>query len=456
MRVNGRVPPPEGLAPGKFPRTRERAAFESGRRVGSRTDERPPRRRIAGRARGLQALPDRRHGRRHDAAGQAALEARSRRDRRARGTVAGRRSHRLGDERQDDDDRDGGRDPRAGPQARLEPLRREPRLRGRLHPPRRARRRSGPARGRRGRTAGGRSPDQAPRGAARQPLPRPARPLRRARAHRRALARATAALPRGDRARRQRRRPPGRRPGARPLRTRSPMGSTIPAMPAPRSSTRPIRATASAAGSRTSSPPPTWAISATTAALPAVTPGPRCRYARREIELDGLHAASFTLDTPAGSTRLRLPLPGLYNVYNALGAAALAQSLGASLEEIRAGLERFGAAFGRFERIPAGDKTLLVLLIKNPAGRERGRAHAARGRSTLAPARGAERRDRRREGRLVDLGRRLRAAARPSERLIASGDRAAELGLRCVYGGLPKPRSTWSRRSAARSTEGST
>ena len=52
-------------------------------------------------------------------------------------------------------------------------------------------------------------------------------------------------------------------------------------------------------------------------------------------------------------------LPGLYNVYNALAAAALARALGAALDEIAAGLERFSAAFGRFERIAVGDKRLL-------------------------------------------------------------------------------------------------
>ena len=38
------------------------------------------------------------------------------------------------------------------------------------------------------------------------------------------------------------------------------------------------------------------------------------------------------------------------------------------LDEIAAGLERFVAAFGRFERIAMGDRRLLMLLIKNPAG----------------------------------------------------------------------------------------
>ena len=77
-----------------------------------------------------------------------------------------------------------------------------------------------------------------------------------------------------------------------------------------------------------------------------------------------------------------------------------------------AGLERFGAAFGRFERIAVGDRTLLDAADQEPGRRERGRAHAARGRRALARCRRAERRDRRRPGRLVDLGRRLRAAAR--------------------------------------------
>ena len=77
------------------------------------------------------------------------------------------------------------------------------------------------------------------------------------------------------------------------------------------------------------------------------------------------------------------------------------------------GLERFGAAFGRFERIAAGDKTMLVLLIKNPAGANEVVHTLQRGRGALTPVRRIERRDRGRKGRVVDLGRRLRAVARP-------------------------------------------
>jgi UDP-N-acetylmuramyl tripeptide synthase len=172
---------------------------------------------------------------------------------------------------------------------------------------------------------------------------------------------------------------------------------------------------------------------------------PACGHARpalavvaREIELAGLAGASFSLETPAGATRVRLPLPGLYNVYNAVGAAALAQGLGAPLEEIREGLERFGAAFGRSERIAVGDKSLLVLLIKNPAGaNEVVRTLQDAGAPPLllvalndAIADGQD------VSWIWDVDFEPLLAA--TERVIASGDRAAELALRCTYGGLPE------------------
>ena len=79
-------------------------------------------------------------------------------------------------------------------------------------------------------------------------------------------------------------------------------------------------------------------------------------------------ASRFRLATPGGAIDVELALPGLYNVYNATAAAALSLAVGASLEDVRAGLARFSAAFGRFERIPAGGKSVVLLLIKNPAG----------------------------------------------------------------------------------------
>src|SRR5207248_2430079 len=77
---------------------------------------------------------------------------------------------------------------------------------------------------------------------------------------------------------------------------------------------------------------------------------PSLDVAAREIDLDGLDGARFLLVTPEGAAPVHLRLPGLYNVYNATAAGALAGALGVPPAEIGAGLESFAAAFGRFER----------------------------------------------------------------------------------------------------------
>jgi UDP-N-acetylmuramyl tripeptide synthase len=76
---------------------------------------------------------------------------------------------------------------------------------------------------------------------------------------------------------------------------------------------------------------------------------------------------------------VNLAVPGLYNVYNALGAAAMATALGLPLASIVAGLQGARAAFGRAETVRllasrTGDnvdqapRELRILLVKNPAG----------------------------------------------------------------------------------------
>ena len=95
---------------------------------------------------------------------------------------------------------------------------------------------------------------------------------------------------------------------------------------------------------------------------------PAPHVAARAVELQGMSGARFTLCTPEGELDAQLPVPGLYNVYNAVGATALALELGASLEQVRAALSRFGGAFGRVETIEVGSRRLSILLGKNPAG----------------------------------------------------------------------------------------
>ena len=102
---------------------------------------------------------------------------------------------------------------------------------------------------------------------------------------------------------------------------------------------------------------------------------PRCDFSRPEpayrasrVRLGGATGSEFLLSTPKGGTSVRIALPGLYNVYNALAAAAVAGEAGVGLSEISRGLGEFGGAFGRVERVKAGDRVAFLLLIKNPVG----------------------------------------------------------------------------------------
>jgi UDP-N-acetylmuramyl tripeptide synthase len=158
------------------------------------------------------------------------------------------------------------------------------------------------------------------------------------------------------------------------------------------------------------------------------------------VVLDGTRGARFELHLGGERARVDLPLPGLYNVYNALGAAALAHELGAGLGDIAGGLAAARAAFGRAETVRVGDRELAILLVKNPAG-------ANEVLRTLALDEGehdvlAVLNDRTADGRDVSwvwdadfehLAGRVR-------RVTCSGTRAAELALRLKYAGVPAER----------------
>jgi len=170
---------------------------------------------------------------------------------------------------------------------------------------------------------------------------------------------------------------------------------------------------------------------------------PACGHARpaldvvaRELELRGLDGVDFTLEARGESRRVQLSVPGLYNVYNALAAASLSLALGASLDEIVSGLAGFGAAFGRFERIVVGEKTVLVLLVKNPAGaNEVVRTLVFGGAPKLAVlALNDEIADGRDVSWIWDVDWEPLLAG--LEHVVVTGERAAELALRCKYGGF--------------------
>lgn len=102
---------------------------------------------------------------------------------------------------------------------------------------------------------------------------------------------------------------------------------------------------------------------------------PNCGYQRRRPDvyvsvLSGLQAQSSTAEIhlPGSVRHVRINLPGIYNVYNALAAAAALYCAKLPESIIFRALETFSGAFGRNETFAASTHQIRMLLVKNPAG----------------------------------------------------------------------------------------
>jgi UDP-N-acetylmuramyl tripeptide synthase len=98
---------------------------------------------------------------------------------------------------------------------------------------------------------------------------------------------------------------------------------------------------------------------------------PRLDVVAKQVRLHGTESSDLALETPAGPMQVTLHVPGLYNVYNGLAAVSAALAFGVAPRYIKAGLDRFTAAFGRIERVQipgSNGNALLMALVKNPVG----------------------------------------------------------------------------------------
>jgi lipid II isoglutaminyl synthase (glutamine-hydrolysing) len=169
---------------------------------------------------------------------------------------------------------------------------------------------------------------------------------------------------------------------------------------------------------------------------------PRPDVAATRIELRGMEGSASTVRVPGGGIEVELPLPGLYNVYNALAAIAAAIQLGVAPERVAAALRNMRTAFGRVETIAIGGGSVSILLIKNPAG-----ANEVL-RTLRLEAEGHEEgidlwialNDRIADGRDVswvwDADFEVLAGA--VRRVTCAGTRASEMALRLKYAGWPE------------------
>ena len=161
------------------------------------------------------------------------------------------------------------------------------------------------------------------------------------------------------------------------------------------------------------------------------------------IELQGMRGSRVAVRAPAGEAELSLPLPGLYNVYNALAALTAAIRLDIPLESAARALETMKAVFGRVETIDVGGTAVSILLIKNPAG-------ANEVLRTLLLESGAEDgaaglvlwvalNDRIADGRDVSWvwDADFELLAGHVRRVVCAGTRAPEMAVRLKYAGVP-------------------
>ena len=159
------------------------------------------------------------------------------------------------------------------------------------------------------------------------------------------------------------------------------------------------------------------------------------------VVFDGLTGSSFSIDGETDRLDLSLGLPGLYNVYNALAATGAALALGVEPALISPALSAFAPVFGRGERIRAGATTLLILLMKNPAGANELLRNLSRDASPhldLLIALNDEQADGRDVSWIWDTDfEMLQGRVR---QVVCSGGRAADLALRLKYAGWPLSR----------------
>lgn len=133
-----------------------------------------------------------------------------------------------------------------------------------------------------------------------------------------------------------------------------------------------------------------------------------------------------------------LPLPGLFNVYNALAAAAAAHLLGASNQAIRYGLKEYTTLFGRSEKLSLEGRSLIVQLIKNPAGATQAVGSCVKDeRRRLLIAINDNLADGRDVSWLWDADFEQIARAGKEDTIIVSGQRAEDMAVRMKYAGYP-------------------
>ena len=98
---------------------------------------------------------------------------------------------------------------------------------------------------------------------------------------------------------------------------------------------------------------------------------PNCTFKRPDLDFEltqMLHMTNLSSEFVIDHESYKIEVGGLYNVYNALAATAVAQYYKVPANKIRKGLAYDEKVFGRQEVIQIGTKKCTLILVKNPVG----------------------------------------------------------------------------------------
>ena len=162
----------------------------------------------------------------------------------------------------------------------------------------------------------------------------------------------------------------------------------------------------------------------------------RCHWRGIDVEIGGLEGSTIKLQTPWGPQTLEVPLPGLFNAYNAIAAAATAYSLGVRPDAVKAAVGDVPGAFGRLERFELDGRRVLLALVKNPSSFDQVTELLLRNRRTLrlVLALNDNGQDSRDVSWIWDVA--IEQLCGRLAWVIASGHRAADLAVRLKYAGV--------------------
>jgi UDP-N-acetylmuramyl tripeptide synthase len=162
---------------------------------------------------------------------------------------------------------------------------------------------------------------------------------------------------------------------------------------------------------------------------------PQPKVVAQNVEVTATNS-TFILSIEDRTIDVIVPLPGLFNVYNALAAAAAAHELGVSLEAIRQGLKHYKTLFGRGEKLTIAEKPVLIQLIKNPAGASQAvSAVVSDPKARILIAINDNLADGRDISWLWDAD--FEQFASHQRPIVVSGQRAEDMAVRMKYAGLP-------------------